>query len=70
MNASTTYTSTVSRVRSRIQPNPAPHTYRVDDDGGHCLYRGYDLGLADEICGSGPGLHLTVLTGGELSSAA
>jgi hypothetical protein len=58
VNAPSLYTATVSRIR----PRPVPeHTYEVDDDDGHCLYRGHDLGLADEICGSAPGLHLLVV---------
>jgi hypothetical protein len=60
MNASVRALPTIPRTR----PRPAAeHTYEVDDDAGRCLYRGTDLGLADEICGSGPGLHLTVLAG-------
>jgi hypothetical protein len=58
MNASSLYTQTIPLPRSR--PAPAGPTYEVDDDAGHCLYRGHDLGLADEICGSAPGLHLLV----------
>jgi hypothetical protein len=61
MNASTLYTPAFTRGLSRSQPAAAPHTYLVGDDTGLCLYRGQDLGLADEICGSAPGLHLTVL---------
>lgn len=38
---------------------PRPHLiYEVDAADGHCLYRGEDLGLADEVCGSEPGTHL------------
>jgi len=36
-------------------------TYEVDDAAGACLYRGCDLGLADEICGSEPGTHLLLV---------
>jgi hypothetical protein len=44
-------------------PRPAagPRRYEVDDAAGSCLYRGSDLGLADEICGGEPGAHLVVL---------
>jgi hypothetical protein len=66
MNASSLYNTTVSRIR----PLPvAEHTYEVDDDDGRCLYRGQDLGLADEICGSAPGLHLMVLTAAAAGAA-
>jgi hypothetical protein len=49
-------------TRFRVRPGAGAATYEVQDDAGRCLYRGHDLGLADEICGSAPGLHLTVLT--------
>ncbi|HEY0359068.1 MAG TPA: hypothetical protein VGD11_10840 [Mycobacteriales bacterium] len=58
MSASAPTIPTLSRPRTRAA---AQHLYEVDDDAGRCLYRGADLGLADEICGSGPGLHLVVL---------
>jgi hypothetical protein len=58
------------RARQSSSSIPAPAAtaeprchlvYEVDAADGHCLYRGEDLGLADEVCGSEPGTHLLML---------
>jgi hypothetical protein len=67
MNASVLDIPTIPLPRPR--PAAAPPTYEVDDGAGRCLYRGHDLGLADEICGSAPGLHLLVDAGARAGGA-